>query len=165
MKKNVLFVTFLMLVGLSISAQSKKQPVVTWTTAIQKVEPHNLPPAPYLAGNSLRQIVEVSFGGEMVSLKLSNQYNTDETEIIGVELAKALTQGESPAIDEATTTALTFNGSKQITMKPGEIVVSDPVKFHMTPRMDVAITIHFVIQAHVPLHISQKETPTISVRL
>ena len=143
MKKNVLFVTFLMLAALSMSAQSKNQPVVTWTTAIQKVEPHNLPPAPYLADNSLRQIVEVSFGGEMVSLKLSNQYNTDETEIIGVELAKALTQGESAAIDEATTTALTFGGAKGITMKPGEIVVSDPVKFHMTPRMDVAITIHF----------------------
>ena len=143
MKKIVLFVTILMSAVLSMSAQSKKQPVVTWTTAIQKVEPHNLPPAPYLAGNSLRQIVEVSFGGETVSLKLSNQYNTDETEIIGVELAKALTQGESPAIDESTTTALTFNGSRQVTMKPGEIIVSDPVKFRMTDRMDVAITIHF----------------------
>ena len=116
MKKIVLFVTILMSAVLSMSAQSKKQPVVTWTTAIQKVEPHNLPPAPYLAGNSLRQIVEVSFGGETVSLKLSNQYNTDETEIIG---------------------------SKQVTMKPGEIIVSDPVKFRMTDRMDVAITIHF----------------------
>lgn len=143
MKKIILFSAILLSTVFSVLAQNKNSQVVTWTTAIQKVEPHNLPPAPYLAGNSLRQIVEVSFGGNMVSLKLSNQYNTEETEILGVELAKALTQGESAAIDESTTTALTFGGAKGITMKPGEIVVSDPVKFRMTPRMDVAITIHF----------------------
>lgn len=154
MRKFLLLCTLLMSASLLISAKSSKNVVATWTTAIQKVEPHNLPPAPYLAGNSIRQIVEVSFGGNVVSLKLSNEFNTDETEIIGVELAKALTQGEKPTIDESTTTALTFNGAKGITMKSGEIIVSDPVKFRMTPRMNVAITIHFgkVSQTNVTGH-------------
>lgn len=134
----------LMAVALTLSAKSdKNQVVATWTTAIQKVEPHNLAPAPYLAGNSLRQIVEVSFGGKEVSLKLSNEYNTEETEIVGVELARALSKGGSAEIDESTVTALTFGGKKGVTMKPGEVIVSDPVKFRLTPRMDVAITIHF----------------------
>lgn len=134
----------LMAVALTLSAKSdKNQVVATWTTAIQKVEPHNLAPAPYLAGNSLRQIVEVSFGGKEVSLKLSNEYNTEETEILGVELAHALSQGENATIDESTLTALTFGGKKGVTMKPGEVIVSDPVKFRLTPRMNVAITIHF----------------------
>ena len=134
----------LMAVALTLSAKSdKNQVVATWTTAIQKVEPHNLAPAPYLAGNSLRQIVEVSFGGKEVSLKLSNEYNTEETEIVGVELARALSQGENATIDESTLTALTFGGKKGVTMKPGEVIVSDPVKFRLTPRMNVAITIHF----------------------
>lgn len=128
----------------TLSAKSdKEQMVATWTTAIQKVEPHNLAPAPYLEGNSLRQIVEVSFGGKEVALKLSNEYNTEETEILGVELAKALSQGENASIDDGTVTAVTFGGKKSVTMKPGEVIVSDPVKFCLTPRMDVAITIHF----------------------
>jgi len=143
MKKIVLLFILLLSVSMNSMAKRGKIVVATWTTAIQKVEPHNLPPAPYLSGNTLRQIVEVSFGGEIVSLKLSNEYNIDETEIIGVELAKALTQGESPQIDENTSTVVTFNGQKGVTMKPGEVVVSDGVKFHLDSRMDVAITIHF----------------------
>ncbi len=144
MRKFAFALVALMAVALTLSAKSdKNQVVATWTTAIQKVEPHNLAPAPYLAGNSLRQIVEVSFGGKEVSLKLSNEYNTEETEIVGVELARALSKGGSAEIDESTVTALTFGGKKGVTMKPGEVIVSDPVKFRLTPRMDVAITIHF----------------------
>ncbi len=144
MRKIAFALVALMAVALTLSAKSdKNQVVATWTTAIQKVEPHNLAPAPYLAGNSLRQIVEVSFGGKEVSLKLSNEYNTEETEIVGVELARALSKGGSAEIDESTVTALTFGGKKGVTMKPGEVIVSDPVKFRLTPRMDVAITIHF----------------------
>lgn len=142
MKKITFSLALLMAATLSAKSD-KEQMVATWTTAIQKVEPHNLAPAPYLEGNSLRQIVEVSFGGKEVALKLSNEYNTEETEILGVELAKALSQGENASIDDGTVTAVTFGGKKSVTMKPGEVIVSDPVKFRLTPRMDVAITIHF----------------------
>ncbi|MBR1668450.1 MAG: SGNH/GDSL hydrolase family protein [Bacteroidaceae bacterium] len=144
MRRYILLLSAIFVTTLTLSAKDgKKQNVVTWTTAIQKVEPHNLAPAPYLAGNSLRQIVEVSFGGKVVSLKLSNEYNTDETEIVGVELAQALSQGANALVDEKTTTALTFGGKKGVTMKAGEVIVSDPVKFKLTPRMNIAITIHF----------------------
>jgi len=136
-------VTLFLSVTTLFAKGDNKQVVATWTTAIQKVEPHNLAPEPYLEGNSLRQIVEVSFGGKEVSLKLSNEFNKEETEIVGVEIAEALSQGENAEIKEKTTTALTFNGKKNVTMKPGEVIVSDPIKFNLTPRMDVAITIHF----------------------
>ena len=62
MRKSVLLMAAMLMVSVMLSAKDKKQQyVATWTTAIQKVEPHNLAPAPYLSGNSLRQIVEVSF--------------------------------------------------------------------------------------------------------
>ena len=38
----------------------------TWATAPQLVETNNNPPAPYLANNSLRQIVQVSVGGKQL---------------------------------------------------------------------------------------------------
>ena len=144
MRKNVLLMVAMMMVAMTLSAKNEKlQYVATWTTAIQKVEPHNLAPEPGLSGNSLRQIVEISFGGKEVALKLSNEFNTEETEILGVELAEANTQGSSWHISTSTSTPLTFNGLRGVTMKPGEVIVSDPAAFKMKPRMNVAITIHF----------------------
>ena len=144
MRKGVLLMVAMMMATVTLSAKSDKQQyVATWTTAIQKVEPHNLAPAPGLSGNSLRQIVEVSFGGKEVALKLSNEFNTEETEILGVELAEADSQGATSEIKERTSTPLTFSGLRGVTMKPGQVIVSDPVPFKMTPRMNVAITIHF----------------------
>ena len=144
MRKNVLLMVAMMMAAMTLSAKNEKlQYVATWTTAIQKVEPHNLAPEPGLSGNSLRQIVEISFGGKEVALKLSNEFNTEETEILGVELAEANTQGSSWHISTSTSTPLTFNGLRGVTMKPGEVIVSDPAAFKMKPRMNVAITIHF----------------------
>ena len=144
MRKNVLLMVAMMMAAMTLSAKNEKlQYVATWTTAIQKVEPHNLAPEPGLSGNSLRQIVEISFGGKEVALKLSNEFNTEETEILGVELAEANTQGSSWHISTSTSTPLTFNGLRGVTMKPGEVIVSDPATFKMKPRMNVAITIHF----------------------
>lgn len=122
---------------------AKNEWVCTWATAIQKVEPHNLPPAPYLSGNSLRQIIEVSTPGNTIRLALSNQYNTEATDIERIEIAQALTQGSKPDIDPATSVVLTFDGSPKTSMKPGETITSDPVRFRLKPRMTVAVTIWF----------------------
>lgn len=143
MRKGVLLMVAMTMATVTLSAKSDKlQYVATWTTAIQKVEPHNLPPAPYLSDNSLRQIIEVSFGGKEVALKLSNEFNTEETEILGVELAEAESQGSSSHVN-GKATPLTFNGRRGVTMQPGAVVISDPVPFKLKPRMNVAITIHF----------------------
>ncbi len=142
MRKSMMLGILLMAVMTLSAKDVPTRYVATWTTAIQKVEPHNLAPAPGLSGNSLRQIVEVSFGGKVVALKLSNEYNTEETEILGVELAEAASQGASSDI-KGSSTPLTFKGYRGVTMKPGEVIMSDPVEFKLKPRMNVAITIHF----------------------
>ena len=82
--------TALVLAGCSSSSVKKQAWVTTWATAVQLVEPYNLPPAPGLEGNKLRQIVQVSIGGEAVQLRLSNEYGTADMEITSVELAEAL---------------------------------------------------------------------------
>lgn len=144
MKQTIITSIICLLASLNVCA--KKQAggwVVSWTTAIQLVEPHNMPPKPFLSGNSLRQIVQVSIPGDQVELKLSNEYNKEETEILGIEIAEALTEGAEPTIDEASTVQVTFGGKPGVTMQPGGSAVSDPVKFKLTPRKNVAITIHF----------------------
>lgn len=117
--------------------------VGTWGTAPQLVERHNNPPSPGLENNSLRQIVQVSMGGKKVRLKLTNEFSQNATEIKAIELAIAKTAGSSSEIDEASTVSLTFDGQTSVTIPAGGKVVSDPVKFQMKDRENVAITIHY----------------------
>ena len=145
-KKCIFFVQGLLvsiLAFLPLSAKAQNHWVGTWGTAPQLVENHNNPPSPGLQNNSLRQIVQVSIGGETVRLKLTNQFSANSTEIRSVELAHAKTAGSSSDIDESSTVSLSFNGNKGVTMAAGQTAVSDPVEFHLDPRQNVAITIHY----------------------
>lgn len=141
MKRFFLFLA-VTLTALDSFAQTRDW-VTTWATALQIAEPHNRPPEPGLAANSFRQIVQVSIGGKAIRLHLSNLFNADPTDILGVEIAVARTMGESPEIYESTTVKLTFDGCPFVTMDPGASVVSDPVPFPLEDRMNLAITIQY----------------------
>ena len=140
MKKIALVFACLLTGGMAL-AQSHW--VGTWGTAPQLVENNNNPPSPGLGNNSLRQIVQVSIGGERVRLKLTNEFSTGSTQIKAVELAIAKTAGSSSEIDESSTVSLTFNGQAGVTMPAKGKAVSDPVDFKIGPRENVAITIHY----------------------
>ena len=105
MKRLVTILSILALILTSaIDADARgKDWVTTWATALQVAEPHNNPPEPYLAGNSFRQTLQVSIAGKKLRLHLSNIFNEDDTEILGVEIAPALTMGASPEVDESKT--------------------------------------------------------------
>jgi lysophospholipase L1-like esterase len=121
-------------------ADAPRKWVGTWSTAPQLVEPGNMPPAPGLTDNSLRQVVRVSIGGDTLRLRLSNEFSTSAVTINSVQIA-ASTGGSS--INLSTNRELTFSGSPGVTMAAGAGVTSDPIGFQLTPRMDVAITIYF----------------------
>ena len=140
MKKIALVFACLLTGGM---AWAQSHWVGTWGTAPQLVENNNNPPSPGLGNNSLRQIVQVSIGGERVRLKLTNEFSTGSTQIKAVELAIAKSAGSSSEIDESTTVSLTFDGQAGVTMPAKGKAVSDPVDFRIGPRENVAITIHY----------------------
>lgn len=117
-------------------AQSKRW-VGTWATAQQLIEKHNMPPLT-LTGNTLRQIVRVSIGGDTIRLKISNEFSDAATEIKEVQIA--VSKGGS-VIDTNTIKSLKFDGRTTFLLDSGAMAVSDPIAFDLTPRMDVAITI------------------------
>lgn len=117
--------------------------VGTWATAEMLVESHNQPPSPGLSGNSFRQIVQVSIGGETIRLKLSNEFSNGTTEIKSVDIAIAKSAGASSDIEESTKKTFTFNGSQSVTMSAKGMVTSDPLSFHLNPRDNVALTVHY----------------------
>lgn len=125
----------------SYGASARKW-VSTWATAQQVVEPHNNPPIP-LAGETLRQIVQVSIPGKEIRLRLSNRFSQDDLEIIRVEIAQARTEGSSPDIYPKTAKTLTFKGNESVTLKAGEEIYCDPLRFKLKERMNVAITITY----------------------
>lgn len=117
--------------------------VATWATAEQIAEPHNCPPEPYLAGNSLRQIVQISIPGNKARIRLSNEFGTEPVEINAAEIALAVSGGSSSDVVEGSTRSVTFGGSESVTIAPGEYVTSDSFRLKMIPRANVAITLHF----------------------
>jgi Lysophospholipase L1 and related esterases len=112
----------------------------TWGTSPQLVEPNNMPPAPGLDNSTLRQIVRVSIGGDLVRLRFSNEFSKSPVTLKAVQIA--VSKGGS-TIEASTIKELKFDNKTEVTMSPGGAVTSDPVSFHLEPRMDVAITIFF----------------------
>ena len=143
MKKHLFTTLLLCLLATAGTTMAANHWVGTWGTAPQLVENNNNPPSPGLGNNSLRQIVQVSIGGETVRLKLTNEFSSGSTEIKAAELACALTAGSSSDIDESTTVSLTFGGKPSVTIPAGGTAVSDPVAFTITGRQNVAITLHY----------------------
>lgn len=124
----------------ALAQANQKGWVGTWATARQRVEPNNMPPAPGLTNNTLRQVVAVSIGGSKIRLKFSNEFSTAPTTLKMVQIA--VSKGGSD-IDEATTKTLKFNGKEEVTMAPGVEITSDVIAFKLQPRMLVAITIAY----------------------
>ena len=142
MKLKSVILTAVLTAIVCAPANAGKHWVATWATAEQVVEPHNCPPAPGLENNSIRQIVQTSISGKEVRVKFSNEFSQGPVTINAAEIAHAATAGASSDIVAGTEVSLTFNGSKSVTIKPGELVTSDPVKFPMSTRQNVAITMH-----------------------
>ena len=112
----------------------------TWSTAVQLVEEHNMPPEPGLSHNTLRQVVRVSSGGDSLRARFSNEFSTEPVTMNEVQIALSMGGG---SIDESTIKELKFNGNREVTIDPGTAVTSDPVSFKLEPLADLAITIYF----------------------
>jgi lysophospholipase L1-like esterase len=112
----------------------------TWATAPMLVEPNNMPPEPGLTNNTLRQIVRVSIGGDVVRVRFSNIFGKQPVCLKSVAIAVSKGAG---AIEVSSQAILKFDGKKQAVMPAGSEVVSDPLKFKLAPGSQLAITIAF----------------------
>ena len=106
----------------------------TWAVSPQAVAD----PLP-INGQTLRQIVHTSIGGDTVRIRLSNTYVTGDV-VVGAA-SVALSAGGAATVD-GTTRSLRFNGSPTITISPGTLVVSDPVRLWVPALGDVAVSIY-----------------------
>ncbi|WP_163399761.1 SGNH/GDSL hydrolase family protein [Flavobacterium fluviatile] len=146
---SLLFIPLLLLVMGCKSNQSfttgadklkNKEWVGTWATAQQLVEPNNMPPAPGLTNNTIRQIVRVSIGGKKLRLRFSNIFSDESTVIKSVSVANAV---EGSVIDSKSQKLLSFIGNSGITMNPNQQIFSDNFDYDLKAGQLLAITIHY----------------------
>lgn len=114
--------------------------ITSWVSGQQRTEPENLPPNPGLAGNTLRQIIHPSLGGDQLRITFSNAYGDAPVTI--VSSAVALSAGAKAIVPESHT-PLTFSGAASVTIPEGAAATSDPALFQVTPFTNLTVSMLF----------------------
>ena len=130
--------------------------VGTWATAPQTVVKSFMPYNNCMTNRSVRQVVKVSIGGDVIRLKLSNIYSMQSVEIRSIYIAHAK---DSFAIDAKTAQYFKFGNSYKTVIPAGKQIVSDALKFNLRNLERVAITINYTSAPEVPtVHMGSRTT-------
>ncbi|MBQ9232031.1 MAG: SGNH/GDSL hydrolase family protein [Prevotella sp.] len=138
MKKYILSAILCGIVSIPCLAQ---QWTGTWATATETPFGKNdVPQKVSLSNNTLRQIVHVSLGGDVLRIELSNAFGDEPLDIKSVYIADAAV-GEQ--IDAKTAQYLKFNGKQSVTIAPHQVVFSDALEYRLKPLQCLSVTIHY----------------------
>ena len=130
--------------------------VGTWATAPQTVVRSFMPYNNCMTNRSVRQVVKVSIGGNVIRLKLSNIYSMQPVEIRSIYIAHAK---DSFAIDAKTAQYFKFGNSYKTVIPAGKQIVSDALKFKLRNLERVAITINYTSAPEIPtVHMGSRTT-------
>ena len=148
---------FLLMVFCAISTVSSAQNWVgTWATAPQTVVRSFMPYNNCMTNRSVRQVVKVSIGGDVIRLKLSNIYSMQPVEIRSIYIAHAK---DSFDIDAKTAQYFKFGNSYKTVIPAGKQIVSDALKFNLRNLERVAITINYTSAPEIPtVHMGSRTT-------
>ena len=130
--------------------------VGTWATAPQTVVKSFMPYNNCMTNRSVRQVVKVSIGGDVIRLKLSNIYSMQPVEIRSIYIAHAK---DSSDIDAKTAQYFKFGNSYKTVIPAGKQIVSDALKFNLRNLERVAITINYTSTPEIPtVHMGSRTT-------
>ena len=96
---------------------------------------------------TVRMIVHSSIGGRKVRVELSNAFGKSVVSIANAHLALRTT---GASIDVASDRQLTFSGRRGLEMRPGVILVSDPVDLEIRPMSDLVVSLYVTKAEGVP---------------
>ena len=141
----------------AISTVSSAQNWVgTWATAPQTVVRSFMPYNNCMTNRSVRQVVKVSIGGDVIRLKLSNIYSMQPVEIRSIYIAHAK---DSSDIDAKTAQYFKFGNSYKAVIPAGKQIVSNALKFKLRNLERVAITINYTSAPEIPtVHMGSRTT-------
>lgn len=153
MKRIIAFFIFLCAITINATAQGW---IGTWATAPQTVVKSFMPYNNNMSNRSVRQVVKVSIGGDMIRLKLSNIYSTEPVVIRSIYIAHAK---DSFAIDHKSAKYLKFGNQYKVTIPAGKSITSDALPYDLKPLQRLAITINYTSAPTVPtVHMGSRTT-------
>ena len=153
MKRIIAFFIFLCAITINATAQGW---IGTWATAPQTVVKSFMPYNNNMSNRSVRQVVKVSIGGDMIRLKLSNIYSTEPVVIRSIYIAHAK---DSFAIDPKSAKYLKFSNQYKVTIPSGKSITSDALPYNLKPLQRLAITINYTSAPTVPtVHMGSRTT-------
>ena len=147
---------FLMMFCALSTVSSAQNWVGTWATAPQTVVRSFMPYNNCMTNRSVRQVVKVSIGGDVIRLKLSNIYSMQPVEIRSIYIAHAK---DSSDIDAKTAQYFKFGNSYKAVIPAGKQIVSNALKFKLRNLERVAITINYTSAPEIPtVHMGSRTT-------
>ena len=114
--------------------------VGTWATAPQPCVKRLMPYNNNLTGKTVRQVIKVSIGGQLLRLRLSNEYGQQAVKVKSVYIAS---YKDSCDIVPSTAKYLRFNQNHEVTIPAGKAVASDALKYDLKPLQRLTITINY----------------------
>lgn len=155
-KKLSLMIALLSLACTGLEAQNVWKG--TWATAVEYTGKGDMPKES-LNNRSCRQVVHVSFGGNEMRLKLSNEFSKEPVDIKSVYIADT-DASANWEIKAKTVKYLKFNGKKNVTIAPGKAIYSDDLKFTLKAGQRLTITIDYGEQTpkHATSHRGSRTT-------
>ncbi len=108
---------------------------------------------------TLREVVQVSLGGPLVRVELSNEFGTEPL-LIGAAHLALTAPGVYTDINLPSANALTFGGKPSIVIPVGATVVSDPVSLVVPEGADLTISLFVPAQtiSHASYHGAAHQT-------
>ena len=129
---------FLLAVSIQGAAQAPKpQWVGTWAASPMLAQ-GGFSVHPF-CGDTLREIVHISNGGQEMRVRFTNEFGLDQLIIGDAQVAVSAGGG---AIEPGTSHQLTFGGAKSVSIPPGAVAYSDPVALAVQPLSDVAVSFY-----------------------
>jgi lysophospholipase L1-like esterase len=122
------------------AAASTSRWVATWGAS--PMAPTTLDANPAVAGFSdqtVRNIIYTSVGGPQIRIRLSNTFGTTPLRVGLVSVGAAAAGAQ---LVSGSRRAVTFGGSRSVTIRPGATVASDPVAFRAAPLEKLAVSLY-----------------------
>jgi lysophospholipase L1-like esterase len=128
--------------ALPLGAQKPTRWLATWSPSPSAANP--MPPrdsldrVPTYVDRTIRQIVRTTLGGDSVRIRLTNEYG-ERALVIGA--AHIAVRDTGTAIRVVTDRALTFGGRGTVTLRPGAVMISDPIAFNVPALSDITVSL------------------------
>jgi lysophospholipase L1-like esterase len=114
--------------------------VASWAASPEPGDPDPDEPLMNLKGQTVRERVRLSVGGERFRFRLSNQYGGAPLMVGAASAARAV---DATDVEPKSVRNLTFGGHPSVTIPAGASVLSDPVDLAVADDGEVAVSLYF----------------------